>query len=417
MPPTLTHSTWVAVIGGGPGGLMAAEVLATAGASVTVFERMPSVGRKFLLAGRGGLNLTHSEPIDQFLDRYGAARSVLEPAVAAFGPDQLRAWCSELGEQPFVGSSGRVFPAGFRTTPLLRAWLRRLEDLGVEFRLGHTWTGWSEIPGELTFIDADGDAVSIVADAAVLAMGGASWPRVGSDGTWVKPIEAAGIVVAELRPANSGFDVAWSESFRARFAGTPLKNVRISGAGVSVRGEAMVTDDGLEGGALYALSRPLREAFAANGSVTITLDLQPDITLEALGDRLGRRRPKDSVATGLRRAGGFQPVAIGLLREATGNRLPTGAAEVAELAKAVPVTLVGVQSLERAISTAGGIALDEIDQGFMLRHRPGIFVAGEMLDWEAPTGGYLLQATFSTAVAAARGVVAWLLRDTEPDRG
>ena len=359
-----------AVIGGGPAGLMAAEVLASAGVAVTVHERMRNVGRKLLLAGRGGLNLTHSEPLDAFLARYGAARPRLEAAIRAFGPDELRAWCAGLGEDPFVGSSGRVFPAGFRATPLLRAWLARLDGLGVDIRTGSEWRG--EDTG---------------ADVTVLALGGASWPRTGSDGAWVDHV---GVRVVPLRPANCGFVVGWSEVFRSRFAGEPLKNVALTHAGVTVRGDAVITDAGIEGGAVYALSASLRDAIDADGEATLTVDLRPDLDLAAQ-----RVRPGDSLANRLRRAG-LSPVAIGLVREVGGDP------------HALPLRLVAPAPIDRAISTAGGVALDEIDDSFMLRARPGVFVAGEMLDWEAPTGGYLLQATFSTAVAAARGALAYL---------
>ena len=380
-----------AVVGGGPAGLMAAEVLASAGVAVTVLERMPSPGRKLLLAGRGGLNLTHAEPMDAFLDRYGAARPRLAAAIEAFGPDDLRAWATGLGEEPFVGSSGRVFPAGFRATNLLRAWLRRLEELGVGIRTRHSWAGWS-------------DEISALADVTVLALGGASWPRSGSDGTWVEAMSREGIAVSSLRPANGGFVVDWSTPFRERFAGVPLKNVALTHGGTVVRGEAVVTERGIEGGAVYALSASLREAVAARGSATLLVDVQPDRTEADVAERLGNARPKDSTAAVLRRAG-LPPVAVGLLREATGNRLPVGPVTMARLIKAVPIDLVGTMPIERAISTAGGIALDEVDDDFMLRRRPGTFVAGEMLDWEAPTGGYLLQACFSTGVAAARGAL------------
>ena len=386
MTPTVT------VVGGGPAGLMAAEVLATAGVRVIVLERMPSVGRKLLLAGRGGLNLTHSEPLDAFLDRYGAARPRLEAAIRAFGPDDLRAWCAGLGQEPFVGSSGRVFPAGFRATPLLRAWLARLDSLGVELRVRHTWTG----------LDDD----SVPADATVLALGGASWPRVGANGAWVAPMVAAGISVTPLRPANCGFVVAWSDTFRDRFAGAPLKNVRLSHGDAVSRGDAVVTDSGIEGGAVYALSARLRDAIDADGSAELMVDLRPDLSVEQLAARVARGRAGDSTSNVLRRIG-LAPAAIGLLREATGNRR-LDADELAALTKAVPLRLTATLPLEHAISTAGGIALDEVDDAYMLRRRPGTFVAGEMLDWEAPTGGYLLQATFSTAVAAANGVSAWL---------
>lgn len=370
------------VVGGGPGGLMAAEVLATAGVEVTVVERMAAPGRKLLLAGRGGLNLTHTEPLDAFLDRYGPARPRLEAAIRAFGPDDLRAWAAGLGEETFVGTSGRVFPEGFRATPLLRAWLRRLEELGVEITTRYRWSGF-------------GDPTTAGADVVVLALGGASWPRSGSDGRWVEPLREAGVGVEPLRPSNVGFAAEWSESFRRRFAGAPLKNVVLSHGGASVRGEAVVTRHGIEGGAVYALSASLRDAVERDGHATLTVDLRPD------GLR-GSARPKDSAATALRRMG-VPPVGVGLLREATGNRLP---ADLAPLVRALPITLTGVLPIDRAISSAGGIALDEVDDAFMLRRRPGTFVVGEMLDWEAPTGGYLLQATFSTAVAAARGALA-----------
>ena len=365
---------------------MAAEVLARGGATVTVQERMPSAGRKLLLAGRGGLNLTHSEPLDALLDRYGDARPRLEAAIRRFGPGDLRAWAADLGQDTFVGSSGRVFPEAFRATPLLRAWLRRLDELGVGFRFGEPWVGFDDAPG---------------VDATVLALGGASWPRTGSDGGWVPILRAAGIEVRDLRPANCGFRVAWSATFAERFAGTPLKNVVLDG----VRGDAVVTASGIEGGAVYAVAARLRDAIDADGSVTLRVDLAPDRTVADLAARLGGRA-RDSTSSTLRRAG-IAPVGAGLAREATGNRLPADPVELARLLKAVPVRLTGTQPIDRAISSAGGIALDEVDDTFMLRRRPGVSVAGEMLDWEAPTGGYLLQATFATAVAAATGALAW----------
>lgn len=373
---------------------MAAEVLATAGLAVTVYERMPSVGRKLLLAGRGGLNLTHTEPLDTFLERYGPARPRLEAAIAGFGPDALRAWCAGLGEEPFVGSSGRVFPAGFRATPLLRSWLARLRALGVALRLRHTWSGF--------------DDPAVQADVLVLALGGASWPRVGSNGAWVHALAASGVEVSPLRPANCGFVVRWTDELRNRFAGSPLKNIRLAhGDGVS-RGDAMIDRAGIEGGAVYALAARLRDAIAASGPTDVTIDLRPDVTMEELAVRIARGRAGDSTANVLRRAG-LAPAAIGLLREASGNRRLEPAA-LAALVKAVPLRLEAPFPLDRAISTAGGVALDELDDAFMLRRRPGTFVAGEMLDWEAPTGGYLLQATFSTAVAAANGALAWVQR-------
>ena len=386
----------VVVVGGGPAGLMAAERLAEAGVRVTVYDRMPSLGRKFLIAGRGGLNLTHSEPLERFLGRYAGATPVLGPAVRAWDPAALRAWCAGLGQDTFVGSSGRVFPVGFKATPLLRAWLRRLGRMGVEVRTGWRWTGWDG--DALRFSTAEGDQ-TVQADAAVLAMGGASWPRLGSDGDWVDAMKAAGVAVAPLRPANCGFLHPWSPVFQERFAGSPLKRITLTFAGETVAGEAVLTRDGIEGGAIYALSRPLRDAIDRDGSATAVLDLRPDLDRAALTARLGG--PGQSMANALRKAG-LSPAAAGLVREVG------GAGPLADRVKALPLRLVGVQGLDRAISTAGGVGLAEVDASFMLRARPGVFVCGEMLDWEAPTGGYLLQGAFSTGRAAAEGVLGWL---------
>jgi len=386
----------VSVVGGGPAGLMAAERLAEAGFGVTVYDRMPSLGRKFLIAGRGGLNLTHSEPLERFLTRYAGAGTVLGPVVRAWGPADLRAWCAGLGQDTFVGSSGRVFPVAFKATPLLRAWLVRLRGLGVEVRTGWRWTGWDG--DALRFATPDGDQV-VRADAAVLAMGGASWPRLGSDGGWVGAMQAAGVAVAPLRPANSGFLHPWSDVFRERFAGSPLKRITLAFAGETVAGEAVLTRDGIEGGAVYALSRVLRDAIERDGAATAVLDLRPDLDRAALTARLGG--PGQSMANALRKAG-LSPAAAGLVREVGGD------GPLADRVKALPLRLVGVQGLDRAISTAGGVGLAEVDAGFMLSRRPGVFVCGEMLDWEAPTGGYLLQGAFSTGRAAAAGVLGWL---------
>jgi len=400
----------VAVIGGGPAGLMAAEVLAAGGARVTIYERMPSAGRKFLLAGRGGLNLTHSEEPERLLARYGAAMPRLRAAIEAFSPSALRAWSEGLGQSTFVGSSGRVFPQALKASPLLRAWLRRLDAAGVAFKPRHLWGGW-EPDGALIF-DAPQGRVRVHADATVLALGGASWPRLGSDGGWVDIVAAAGIRVVPLMPANCGFLANWSDVFAGRFEGQPLKRVALSFASHTVRGEAMITRSGLEGGGIYALSAPLREAIAAHGEAVIHIDLRPDIAAADLERRLRAPRGKQSLATFLRKALALAPVAIGLLHEVTlgshERASAMGPAALAALIKAVPVRLRGAAPLAGAISSAGGIAFVEIDEAFMLRRQPGVFVAGEMLDWEAPTGGYLLQASFSTGAAAARGVLAWL---------
>jgi uncharacterized flavoprotein (TIGR03862 family) len=392
----------VAVIGAGPAGLMAAETIAAGGLAVTVFERMPSPGRKLLMAGRGGLNLTHSEAPAAFLDRYGPARERLEAAIAAFPPAALIAWCEGLGQPTFVGSSGRVFPHGLKASPLLRAWLVRLGAAGVRLQTRRTWTGW-DADGVLAFADG----ARIRPQATVLALGGASWPRLGSDGAWTGLLP--GIDIRPLRPANCGFRVAWSAPF-GRFAGTPLKRIALSFGGRTVRGEAMVTAAGIEGGAVYALSAALRDAIAAAGPVVALFDLRPDLDAAALARRLAGPRGSASLSTFLRKAAGLPPVGIGLVQEALHAGAPP---DLPALIKAVPLRLLEPAPIARAISSAGGIALDEMDANWMLRRRPGVFAAGEMLDWEAPTGGYLLQACFSIGAAAGRGVLAWMEKRPE----
>lgn len=403
-------------MGGGPAGLMAAEVLAAAGVEVTLLDHMPSVGRKLLLAGRGGLNITHSEPIDALLSRYGAGRPAVEPAVRSFTPTDLRAWCDGLGEPTFIGSSGRVFPRSFRATPLLRAWLRRLAEAGVVIETRHRWVGWptgadGAAEGTAALVSHGGTTTALNADAVVLALGGASWPRVGSDGGWVPVVRAAGVEVHDLVASNSGVHVAWTADFAARFGGVPLKNVAVSVDGVTVRGDAMITATGLEGGPIYAVGAAARESVGREGSCVIELDLQPDLTGAAIADRLARR-PKDSISTSLARLG-LAASSVALIREATANRVPRDALRLAALVKALPVVVDGIAPIDRAISSAGGIALDEVDEHGMLRRVPGTFVAGEMLDWDAPTGGYLLQASLSTGAAAARGVLARLAASAE----
>jgi uncharacterized flavoprotein (TIGR03862 family) len=399
--------TQIAIIGAGPAGLMAAEVAAQGGAHVTVYDVMPSVGRKFLMAGRGGLNLTHSEPLPAFLARYGEAMPKLAAAITAFPPDTLREWSEALGQPTFVGSSGRVFPEAFKASPLLRAWLRRLDTMGVQFALRHRWTGW-ENDGRLAFATPDGTCV-VHAHATVLALGGASWPRLGSDGGWVDTLAAKGVSIAPLRPANSGFTVGWSDIFRNRFEGQPLKGVALSFGPHMIRGEAMITRAGIEGGGIYALSADLREAIIRSGKATLHTALRPDLETGDLVARLSAPRGKQSFSNWLRKAAHLSPVGIGLLQEAamvSGVSLPSlSAASLATLINAVPIELNGIAPMARAISMAGGISFDELDADFMIRRLPGIFAAGEMLDWEAPTGGYLLQASFATGAAAGRGAL------------
>jgi uncharacterized flavoprotein (TIGR03862 family) len=405
----LIGSRHVAVLGAGPAGLWAAEKLAISGAAVTVYDQMPTAGRKFMMAGRGGLNLTHSEPLETFTARYGTAAEWLAPVIEAFPPEALRKWCEDLGQKTFVGSSGRVFPEDLKASPLLRAWLRRLSELGVQFALRHRWHGWNEA-GQLVFTRAEGVAVDVKADATVLALGGASWPRLGSDGSWVGLLRAEGIDVAVLRPANCGFFASWSAIFSERFAGQPLKPIKFSFQGITLQGEAMVTRDGLEGSAIYALSSPLRNAIDVDGHAVLTVDLRPGLSVEELTERLRAPRGSQSASTYLRKAAGLAPVAIGLMRESLGGAaLPTALPVLAALIKNTPITLTAASPIMRAISSAGGIRRDELDAHFMLKKKPGVFAVGEMLDWEAPTGGYLLQACFSIADAAAKGVVDYLV--------
>jgi uncharacterized flavoprotein (TIGR03862 family) len=392
------------VIGAGPAGLMAAEVLARAGRRVVVFDQAASPARKFLLAGRGGLNLTHTDPAELFLQRYGAGAARLAPAIAAFPPAALRDWCAALGEPTFVGSSGRVFPKSFKSSPLLRAWLRRLGALGVELRPRHRLIGFDEARNVI--LEGPQGRSAEKGGAVVLACGGASWPRLGSDGAWVTSLRAAGIDIATLQPANCGFGVAWSAKFQERFAGAPLKSVATSFAGMRIRGEAIASASGLEGGVIYALAALLREAINAHGEARLEIDLKPDIPLDALTRKLERPRGAQSLANFLRKAAHLAPVAIALLHE--GSAPPTEAAALAQRIKRLPISLIKVGPIGRAISSAGGILWSELSEDFMLRRLPGVFAAGEMLDWEAPTGGYLLQACFATGAAAGEGARRWL---------
>jgi uncharacterized flavoprotein (TIGR03862 family) len=398
-----------AIIGGGPGGLMAAEVLARGGVVVTVYDQMPSVGRKFLLAGRGGLNLTHSEELPAFFTRYGAIDPLLRQAIEAFPPSALRAWSEGLEQPTFVGSSGRIFPESFKASPLLRAWLRRLVALNVAFAPRHRWGGWNS-DGALLFRHG-ADEASVAPEVTVLALGGASWPRLGSDARWADILKARGVAIAPLAPSNCGFNVQWSDAFR-RFEGEPVKRIAISFGGRTIRGEAVVTRDGLEGGAIYALSGPLRTAIEGIGEATISIDLRPDVSAAALAGKLASPRGKQSLSNWLRKAAKLSPAAIGLLYEsalASGKPLfQHSADDLAARIKAAPLRLTGMRRVANAISTAGGITFAALDEHFMLKTQPGVFIAGEMLDWDAPTGGYLLQATFATGMAAGRGALQWL---------
>ncbi len=391
----------VVIAGAGPAGLFAAGLLAEAGASVTIYDRMASPARKFLLAGRGGLNLTHSEPREAFLSRYPDLPGQVRSALDAFPPSALRAFAADLGQPTFVGSSGRVFPEAFKASPLLRAWLARLSGLGVTLKAQHRFTGFSD-DGGLVF-DGPAGRITPPHEAALLALGGASWPRMGSDGAWASILAARGIAVRPLVASNMGVDIGWSPGFVERFAGTPLKAASLATGARRVRGEAMVTATGLEGGAIYALSAALRAA-VERGGASLHIDLKPDMGAGDLARRLGRARAGDSLSNVLKKQAGLPPVAIALLREVHGAALPREPAALAAAIKALALPLAGLRPLDRAISSAGGLDRSAISESFEILAQPGLFAAGEMLDWDAPTGGYLLQATFATAAAAARGM-------------
>lgn len=411
--PDATARPRVVIVGAGPAGLFAAERLAAAGAAVTLCDRMAAPARKFLLAGRGGLNLTHSEPREAFLPRYRQATAWLQPMLDAFPPPALRAWAEGLGEPTFVGSSERVFPRSFKASPLLRAWLARLRERGVTFRPRHQWLGFG--PGRTLVFETPHGRDALPYDAALLALGGASWPRLGSDGGWTDLLAAQGVAIAPLVPATMGIQCDWTADFAARFAGEPLKPVALTAGGETALGEAVITERGLEGGVVYALSPGLRTA--AETGRPVALDLKPGMTPAALGQRLAGARPKDSLTTVLRKRIGLAPQAIGLLREA--GPLPRDASHLVQRIKAMPLLVRAIAPMARAISSAGGIRRDALTDGLELTALSGVFAAGEMLDWEAPTGGYLLQASFATAAAAARAMAAKLGLDagapgTEP---
>jgi hypothetical protein len=390
---------------------MAAEVLLKGGISVNLYDAMPSVGRKFLVAGRGGLNFTHSEPHDQFLSRYGQRRKQLEPLIEAFGPDALCSWIHDLGFETFVGSSRRVFPKCMKAAPVLRAWLKRLLASGLSLHLRHRWCGWGADKG-LCFETPEGERV-VHPDAVVLTLGGGSWARLGSTGAWVPLLQQRGVAVSELKPSNCGFNVAWSDHFRQRFSGQPLKSVALSfinSQGIVFRkqGEFMITETGIEGSLIYALSAPIRDEIDAKKLAVIHLDLAPDWPEQRLIHRLSRDRGSRSMASNLEKAVGIKGLKAVLLREYVSKKDFTDPVLLASSIKRLPVTLISTRPIDEAISTAGGVTFESLDQNLMIRSLPGVFCAGEMLDWEAPTGGYLLTACFSSGYAAGLGVLKWM---------
>jgi len=411
MTHAATRPRHIAVIGGGPAGLMAAETLLHAGMSVDVYDAMPSPGRKFLLAGVGGMNITHSEAKTAFYRRYGPRENVLAPMLDAFDANALRAWVHGLGIETFVGSSGKVFPREMKAAPLLRAWLSRLREAGMQLHVRHRWTGW-HADGRLRFQTPDGD-VYRHADAVILALGGGSWARLGSDGRWVSLLAERGVAVAPLQPANCGFDRPWSDFFASKFAGAALKGVTLSfvdacGQPCQRRGEFVLTASGVEGNLIYAFSAAIRDAIARDGQATITLDLLPDRSADRLLTELQRGRGAASLANHLRKQCGLDGAKAGLLRELLDKESFNDMATLASAIKALPLTLQAPRPIDEAISTAGGVQFDTMDEHGMLQSLPGVFCAGEMLDWEAPTGGYLLTACFASGRAAAHGALHWL---------
>ncbi|CAB1368258.1 TIGR03862 family flavoprotein [Denitratisoma oestradiolicum] len=417
MPSSASSHPRVAVIGGGPAGLMAAEVLVAAGLGVDLYDGMLSAGRKFLMAGRGGLNLTHAEAAPDFLSRYGARQARIAPWLDSFGPAALRDWAMGLGTETFIGSSGRVFPVGMKAAPLLRAWLHRLRQAGVRFHMRHRWLGWED--GRPCFDTPQGRRC-VQADALVLALGGASWRKLGSDGAWTSLLAARGVDIAPLMPANCGFDVAWSEHFRQRFAGEPVKSVAAGftdHAGIQHRrvGEFVVSATGVEGSLIYALSAPLRDSLTASGPVTLSLDLAPDKSPERVEAEITHPRGSRSLSSHLQSRVGITGVKAGLLRECLGREDYGDPLRLAQAIKALPLVLRGTRPMDEAISTAGGVRFEDMDADLMLKALPGVFCAGEMLDWEAPTGGYLLTACFASGRVAAAGVIDYLRRPA-PER-
>lgn len=397
----------IAIIGGGPAGLMAAEVLSSSGHRVTVYDSMPTVARKFLLAGKSGLNITHSEEFDHFADRFGAASPRLHAALSSFKPDDVRAWAEGLGTETFVGSSGRVFPKAMKASPLLRAWLARLEAQSVSIRTRHRWSGFTD--GGLAFETPEGRKV-VEHDAVLLALGGANYPRLGSDAAWVEWLRGKAIDIAGFQPANCGFDVAWSASFRERFAGAPLKAVTATSDAGTIPGECVISQVGIEGSLVYAHAAALRDRLTRDGKAAIVIDLAPGRTPERLSRDLSRQDPKASFSNRLRKGAGIEGAKTSLLRELADPAILSEPESLARLIKALPVPLLRPRPIAEAISSAGGIRWSELDDGYMLKKLPGIFVAGEMIDWEAPTGGYLLTACFATGRTAAKGMDAWLKR-------
>nr|WP_298164066.1 TIGR03862 family flavoprotein [uncultured Pseudomonas sp.] len=398
----------VAIIGGGPAGLMAAEVLASAGVKVELYDAMPSVGRKFLLAGVGGMNITHSEAKPAFLARYGQRREEIAQLLAEFDADALRAWIHGLGIDTFVGTSGRVFPSDMKAAPLLRAWLKRLRELGVTMHTRHRWLGWTA-EGALRIASPAGE-LAVTADATLLALGGGSWARLGSDGAWVPLLQARGVTIAPLQPSNCGFEVTgWSALLRDKFAGAPLKNVSLRLDDETPRqGEFVLTANGVEGSLVYALSAAVRERIAQQGSATLYLDLLPQSSPAKLQAALSKPRGSHSMAKHLHRQTGIDGVKAALLRELATPEQIKDPAQLAAVLKALPLTLVKARPLDEAISSAGGVPFEALDARLMLKRLPGLFCAGEMLDWEAPTGGYLLTACFASGRAAGLGILEWL---------
>ncbi|MFA7639854.1 MAG: TIGR03862 family flavoprotein [Parvibaculum sp.] len=397
----------VAIIGGGPAGLAAAEQLCEV-ADIHLFEAMPSLGRKFLLAGKSGLNITHGEAFERFLTRFGTARAQLEPALTRFPPEAIRNWATSLGIETFIGSSGRVFPTAMKASPLLRAWARRLTEKGVTFYTRHRWTGWTG-EGALRFDTLEGN-VTFCANATVLALGGASWPRLGADGAWTGLLAERGINIAPFRPANCGFDVGWSAHMKERFAGVPVKSVTLSFEGESARGDFVISSHGIEGSLIYAFSAALRDVLERDGKATPELDLAPDRDLARLESTLAATRGRASLANHLRKKAGIDGVKAALLRELAPAEVFNDPLELAHAIKHLTLPLIRPRPIDEAISVTGGIALDEIDENWMLKKLPGIFVAGEMTDWEAPTGGYLITACLATGRAAGDGAASWLRR-------